>query len=57
MVLITVSWQWDLASSCYFCRSCEDSGYACSWARRIVFFVAVGFVRFFHCSLEVVYFL
>jgi len=39
--------------------SFEASAFACSLARRFgfVLFVAVGSAQFFHCSLEVVYFL
>ena len=42
----------------FACRL-EASAFACSLARRFgfVLFVAVGYARFFHCSLEVVYFL
>jgi len=58
-LVLIVSWRWVLVVFVIYAVSFEASALACSSARRYGFvsFVAVGSAQFFHCSLEVVYFL
>jgi len=48
---------WGFSVCMYLSKTFEASEYACSWARCVLLFVAVGSMQFLHCSLEVVYFL